>query len=213
MNDDLKKKAQAIEKNLPQTQCTLCDYAGCKPYSEALADNSAPIDRCLPGGVAVLKKLGKQCNQPTQHLEVDMQQRSKLPSVAWIDPQACIGCTKCIQACPVDAIVGNSKTMHAVIQPECTGCGLCIEPCPVDCIQLKDTPGQTPYLKERSHHFKARFEARTQRLNEKQDQKKQIHDKNKLMATHAAQTQQARLAFIKKARQKKQQHPSTEAVT
>jgi Na+-translocating ferredoxin:NAD+ oxidoreductase subunit B len=198
-----KPKLATLEQCLPQTQCKLCDYPGCKPYAQALMQQKAPIDRCLPGGIPVLKALGKHLQQPTQHLEHTMHQKSKNPSVAWIDPEACIGCTKCIQACPVDAIIGGPQKMHAIIELECTGCALCIDPCPVDCITLPPIPTlPEPQRQKRSQHFKNRYEAHQQRLTKTQKKQAAAHKQKKLLAQNKQQTQQARLAFIKSLRNK-----------
>ena len=124
-----------IDGLLPQTQCGQCGYAGCLPYAQAIADGDADIDQCPPGGVAgvaaLAALLGRQPKpvNPANGVE-------KPPLVAVIVEADCIGCTKCIQACPVDAIVGAAKLMHTVVAELCTGCELCLPPCPVDCIDL-----------------------------------------------------------------------------
>lgn len=126
---------ERIDRLLPQTQCGQCGFAGCRPYAEALAAGSASIDRCPPGGDAGARALARLLGVPP--LPYDRArglQQSAL--VAVIVEADCIGCTKCIQACPVDAIVGGSKHMHTVLESICTGCGLCLPACPVDCIEL-----------------------------------------------------------------------------
>ena len=128
--------ADTLDALLPQTQCRECGYNGCRPYAEALAAGDAPIDRCPPGGIETLRRLGAALRMDPTPFEADMQARTRAPSIAKIREAECIGCTKCIQACPVDAIIGVGKHMHAVLAHECTGCGLCIEPCPVDCIDM-----------------------------------------------------------------------------
>ena len=126
---------ERIDRLLPQTQCGQCGFAGCRPYAEALAAGNASIDRCPPGGDAGARALAKLLGVPS--LPYDRARGSQQPArVAVIVEADCIGCTKCIQACPVDAIVGGSKHMHVVIEPLCTGCELCIPACPVDCIVL-----------------------------------------------------------------------------
>lgn len=126
-----------IDALLPQTQCGRCSYPGCKPYAEAIAADQADINRCPPGGregiLALASLLGREPKplNPTH--------AALVPPRIVIDEQRCIGCTLCIQACPVDAIVGASKLMHTVIESECTGCELCLPPCPVDCIDIIDT--------------------------------------------------------------------------
>jgi electron transport complex protein RnfB len=132
---DVDALAARIEALLPQTQCTQCGYAGCKPYAQAIARGEAGIDQCPPGGEAGVRALaellGRQAGPVNPAHGVH-----KPPQVALIREAECIGCTKCIQACPVDAIVGASKLMHTVIADLCTGCELCLPPCPVDCIDL-----------------------------------------------------------------------------
>ncbi|HET8707062.1 MAG TPA: electron transport complex subunit RsxB [Pseudomonadales bacterium] len=144
---------EKIDLLLPQTQCGQCGYPGCKPYAEAVANGDA-LNKCIPGGqstvIALAELLGREA------LPLDGEEPVK--KVAFIREDECIGCTKCIQACPVDAIIGAAKQMHTVIADACTGCDLCVEPCPVDCIDmlpLNDTlnasgqslpagPGHTP---------------------------------------------------------------------
>lgn len=125
---------EQINEILPQTQCGQCGYPGCKPYAEAIADGEA-INRCPPGGEAGIKALAELLDVEVIELDESCGEES-LPKVAIIREDECIGCTKCIQACPVDAIVGAAKLMHTVIEAECTGCDLCVPPCPVDCIDM-----------------------------------------------------------------------------
>jgi len=124
-----------IDALLPQTQCTRCGFDGCRPYAQAIADGQAPINRCPPGGQAGIAALAALLNQPSLLLDPACGEHQP-PTRAVIDEVHCIGCTLCIQACPVDAIVGANKRMHTVIADQCTGCELCIQPCPVDCIQM-----------------------------------------------------------------------------
>jgi electron transport complex protein RnfB len=126
--------ALRLDALLPQTQCTQCGYDGCRPYAEALADGRADPNQCPPGGDEGARQLAQLLGREPQALDADHAYRA--PQVAIIDEAVCIGCTKCIQACPVDAIVGASKAMHTVIAAWCTGCELCVPPCPVDCIAL-----------------------------------------------------------------------------
>jgi electron transport complex protein RnfB len=132
----LKDLAVRIDALLPQTQCTKCGYNGCRPYADAIACGVADIDQCPPGGdegVALLARLlGREAKPLNPANGV-----YRAPQVAVIVEPDCIGCTKCIQACPVDAIVGASRLMHTVIASWCTGCELCLPPCPVDCIVLE----------------------------------------------------------------------------
>jgi electron transport complex protein RnfB len=131
----MKTLAQRIDELLPQTQCTRCGYDGCRPYAEALAEGRADIDRCPPGGEEGIVRLAALLGRAPKALDPSCGEY-RAPQVAVVDEAACIGCTKCIQACPVDAIVGASKRMHTVIASACTGCELCLVPCPVDCIEL-----------------------------------------------------------------------------
>lgn len=126
---------EAIERLLPQTQCGQCGYAGCKPYAQALARDEADINQCPPGGEAGVRALARLLDRSPKPLN-PANGMEKPVVVALIREVECIGCTKCIQACPVDAIVGASKRMHTVLADLCTGCELCIPPCPVDCIDL-----------------------------------------------------------------------------
>jgi electron transport complex protein RnfB len=170
----------AIELLLPQTQCGQCGHSGCAPYAQAIVTGAA-INRCPPGGDRTIERLAKLLHKPVLPLDPEYGQISP-PTVVAIREIQCIGCTKCIQACPVDAIVGAAKLMHTVIQSECTGCNLCIAPCPVDCIDILPAPRQQQVSvkvsghapanpgagrrqEERLHAYrKKRFESRRQRL-------------------------------------------------
>jgi electron transport complex protein RnfB len=125
-----------IDALLPQTQCTQCGYAGCRPYADAVSAGVADINQCPPGGEEGVAKLAHLLGREAKPLN-PANGAYRPPQVARIVEATCIGCTKCIQACPVDAIVGASKRMHTVIASWCTGCELCIPPCPVDCIVLE----------------------------------------------------------------------------
>lgn len=127
--------ADALDDLLPQTQCTKCGFEGCRPYAEAMAAGEADIDRCPPGGEAGVERLAARLERAPLPLDVS-RGRTQPPAVALIDEALCIGCTLCIQACPVDAIVGAAKVMHTVLLDACTGCELCVPPCPVDCIAI-----------------------------------------------------------------------------
>ncbi|KAF6696727.1 electron transport complex subunit RsxB [Pseudomonas sp. EKM23D] len=125
---------QRIDALLPQTQCGKCGHPGCKPYAEGIAKGEA-INKCPPGGQETIAGLAQLLNVPM--LELDTTRGDGPAQIAFIREAECIGCTKCIQACPVDAIVGAAKLMHTVIIDECTGCDLCVAPCPVDCIEMR----------------------------------------------------------------------------
>ncbi|MBU3735834.1 MAG: electron transport complex subunit RsxB [Methylobacterium sp.] len=134
--DPLVDKIDAI---LPQTQCGQCGYPGCKPYATAIAKGEADINQCPPGGEAGVRALADLLGVEPKPLNAEHGQ-PKPKSVAVIEESLCIGCTLCIQACPVDAILGSAKHMHTVIASECTGCELCVAPCPVDCITMQVIP-------------------------------------------------------------------------
>lgn len=125
---------EKIDKLLPQTQCGQCSYPGCRPYATAIAQGSAEINQCPPGGEQTIQDLAALLNRDIIPLNPENGPVKKEKTVVVIDEDTCIGCTLCIQACPVDAIIGAAKQMHTVIESECTGCDLCIPPCPVDCI-------------------------------------------------------------------------------
>ena len=132
-----------IDAILPQTQCGQCTYAGCRPYAEAIAKGDVGINHCPPGGESTILALADLLDVEPEPLDESLDVASIIPTVAVIIEADCIGCTLCIQACPVDAIVGAAKQMHTVIEAECTGCDLCLPPCPVDCIvmiPIKETP-------------------------------------------------------------------------
>jgi len=124
-----------IDELLPQTQCGQCGFPGCRPYAESIASGDA-INKCPPGGQATINAIASLLDVPAPDLDEEHGQESEVKTVAYIREDECIGCTKCIQACPVDAILGAAKLMHTVIVDECTGCDLCVEPCPVDCIDM-----------------------------------------------------------------------------
>lgn len=125
---------EQINQVLPQTQCGQCGYPGCKPYAEAIAKGEAPINQCPPGGQEGIRKLAALLDVEELELNPDNGFEDEVDTIVEIIEADCIGCTKCIQVCPVDAIVGAAKHMHTIIGDECTGCDLCIPACPVDCI-------------------------------------------------------------------------------
>jgi electron transport complex protein RnfB len=152
-----------IDDILPQTQCGLCSYGGCIPYATAIVEKNEKINRCPPGGVSGLLKLAKITGQDATPYLAEIKAQEKPRRIAAIREEECIGCTKCISACPVDAILGASKYMHTVVTDECTGCELCVAPCPVDCIDMIDL-GSAEYDEKKSQHYKMRFENRNERL-------------------------------------------------
>lgn len=156
---------EQIDLLLPQTQCGECGHAGCRPYAEAIA-NGEPINRCPPGGERTIAALADLMNVSVLPLDGI----SKATTVAFIREAECIGCTKCIQACPVDAIVGATKLMHTVIADECTGCDLCVKPCPVDCIEMRPLVTSENIFSQRDNvatraHYRERFFAHNARIS------------------------------------------------
>lgn len=155
--------ADHLDTLLPQTQCTRCGYPACRPYAEAIARGEAEINRCPPGGVAGIERLAQATGRAALPLDPGCGTEKSIETVARVVEADCIGCTKCIQACPVDAIVGAMNLMHTVIAEECNGCELCLPVCPVDCIELIEVPGVPPAF-ERAEHFRTRYDARNTRL-------------------------------------------------
>jgi electron transport complex protein RnfB len=173
MSDLSKTLADRIEDLLPQTQCTKCGYPACRPYAEAIAAGSASYNQCPPGGAEGVARIAELLGKPVIPINPVHGLERERP-VAVIDESACIGCTLCIQACPVDAIVGAAKQMHTIIASLCTGCDLCVPPCPVDCIDMQAaTPGRTGWAawsQADADAARARHDARTSRLQrEKQE--------------------------------------------
>ncbi len=154
-----------IDAVLPQTQCRQCGYAGCRPYAAALAAGHADIDQCAPGGDDGARELATLLGVAFKPVD-PRYGTTKPPALAVIDEAVCIGCTLCIQACPVDAIVGAAKLMHTVIAQNCTGCELCLPPCPVDCISMAPSIAQRDDAerKRAADRARQRFERREARL-------------------------------------------------
>ncbi len=154
-------RVAAIDAVLPQTQCGACDYPACRPYAQAVADGAAAINQCPPGGERVVALLASLTGRPL----LPLRDPQRPPALAVIREADCIGCTLCIQACPVDAIVGASRQMHTVIAAECNGCERCLPPCPVDCIELRPLPEPDTAERQRlAAQWRRRFEAREARL-------------------------------------------------
>jgi len=165
--------ADQIEDLLPQTQCTKCGFPACRPYAEAIASGTALYNQCPPGGKQGIVRLAKLLQKPV--LPLNETHGTEHPrAVAVIDEAVCIGCTLCIQACPVDAIVGAAKQMHSVIKEKCTGCDLCIPPCPVDCISMLpangDKTGWDAWSVDQANAARAQHEFRTHRLEREQQE-------------------------------------------
>jgi electron transport complex protein RnfB len=165
--------ADQIEDLLPQTQCTKCGYPACRPYAEAIANGTASYNQCPPGGTEGVARLAQLLGKPVIPLNpVNGIERSRRAAV--IDEALCIGCTLCIQACPVDAIAGAAKQMHTVLPQLCTGCDLCVAPCPVDCIAMVEvTPGKTgwdAWSPQQADGARARHDFRTFRLRREKEE-------------------------------------------
>ena len=153
--------ADRIDDLLPQTQCRRCGYDGCRPYAEAIAAGDAGIERCPPGGTATVAALARMLGRAAPPLDTSRGMPGPL-RVARIDESLCIGCTLCIAACPVDAIIGAQKRMHGMLASLCTGCELCIAPCPVDCIDM--VPAGRPWSAADARAARTRFRQRRSRL-------------------------------------------------
>jgi len=180
-HDTNQRQVAAIDAWLPQTQCTQCGYPRCLDYARALASGEAGINQCPPGGQATIDGLARLLGRPTQVLNPAFGEH-RPRTVARIDEPRCIGCTLCIQACPVDAIVGAGKRMHTVIAAECTGCELCLPPCPVDCIELLPAPRPEPaadgpwpdHAPRQVDRARRRARAREQRLRRRADRQRLV---------------------------------------
>ncbi|MET0441297.1 MAG: RnfABCDGE type electron transport complex subunit B [Casimicrobiaceae bacterium] len=186
--------AARIDELLPQTQCTRCGHDGCAPYARAVARGDADIDRCPPGGDAVVASLAALLGRAPKPVDPACGTPGPL-LVAVIDEAACIGCTLCIEACPVDAIVGAAKRMHAILPSLCSGCELCVAPCPVDCITM--VGAQRDWTREDALDARARHDARRARLarNERIANRKPVapsSEKDKRRAAIAAALIRAR---------------------
>ena len=172
MNHSLVNQIDAL---LPQTQCTRCGFPDCRRYAQAVADGTAKINRCPPGGQKTIAWLAELTGREV--LPLDPECGAEAPyAVAVIDEAWCIGCTICLQYCPVDAIVGAPKRMHTVIEKECTGCELCIAPCPVDCIEMVDPNSGAldvdNWLAQRAPLGRARYQSRRRRLDRMQNERR-----------------------------------------
>ncbi|SEQ98787.1 electron transport complex protein RnfB [Solimonas aquatica] len=160
---------EQIDALLPQTQCTRCGYPACRPYAEAIASGQAEINQCPPGGEAGVQALASLLQREALPLNPVNGLAITRRLLARIDEAVCIGCTKCIQACPTDAILGAANLMHTVIAEECSGCELCIPPCPVDCISMVDV-GEALPVEQTAPQYRQRYEARAARLQRWEDE-------------------------------------------
>jgi len=164
---------ERIDALLPQTQCRRCGFDACRPYAEALAAGITELNRCPPGGSAVIERLARLLGRAPLPLDPGCGSEGP-PRVAWIDEPACIGCARCLDDCPTDAIVGSRKRVHTVIAADCTGCELCLPSCPVDCIHMVAAPGlpeavlPAKAVDERANRFRRRYVARLARREREQ---------------------------------------------
>jgi electron transport complex protein RnfB len=222
MRDPARSLADQIEDLLPQTQCTKCGYPACRPYAEAIAEGTANYNQCPPGGAEGIERLAALLGKPVIALN-PVNGIERVRPVAFIDEAACIGCTLCIQACPVDAIAGAAKQMHTVIPELCTGCDLCVAPCPVDCIAMipitDDKTGWQAWSADQAEAARQRFHQRELRLRvekEEQDARlaakaaaklKEVNDETALSAEELAEKNRKRAiiqAAIERARLQKE---------
>lgn len=195
-----------IEDLLPQTQCTKCGYPACRPYAEAIANGEAGYNQCPPGGTEGIARIARLLGKPVIPLNPANGIVRGRP-VAVIDESLCIGCTLCIQACPVDAIVGAAKQMHTVVPDLCTGCDLCVAPCPVDCISMIGiTPGKTgwdAWSQQQADAARTRHDFRNSRLQrDKQENDARLAAKAaaklKEVEAHSAPTSEEQLEQARK---------------
>lgn len=213
MNHDFVKTghvdALRIDALLPQTQCTRCGYPACLAYAQAIARDEADIDQCPPGGAAAIRDLAALLGRAAKPLN-PVHGVEKLAEIALIDEEACIGCTKCILVCPVDAIIGASKMMHTIIEQECSGCELCIPACPVDCIAMIAPHAQDAGIDDgealrsvRASQYHRRYQAREVRLARERTERDAILAARKAEVHGAAGKRSAVLDAIARAKAKK----------
>lgn len=180
----MNKLAIEINNVLPQTQCTRCDYPSCIDYAIAISNDEVAINQCAPGKDDVIKKISQITNKPIIPYNTKHGVINEL-KIAYIHEEACIGCTLCIKACPVDAIIGSNKMLHTVLKNECTGCDLCIPVCPVDCISMNTDENQI-WSADRKNKAKMRYNNRVNRKNfekiEREERLKNIKNNSDLIA-------------------------------
>jgi electron transport complex protein RnfB len=180
----------ALDALLPQTQCTRCGYAGCRPYAAAIAAGACDINQCPPGGIATIHALAARLGREFKPLNPAHGMESP-PMVAVIDEQRCIGCAKCLPACPVDAIIGAQRYMHTVLTTACNGCELCLPPCPVDCIDMRPLMDPTGHplpvsgfglLQQQAAGHRRRYHSHLARGAREDDERKQMLAEKKRQA-------------------------------
>jgi Na+-translocating ferredoxin:NAD+ oxidoreductase subunit B len=195
--------ADRIDALLPQTQCEQCGYHGCRPYAEAIAQGNAEINQCPPGGSAGIARLAALLSRTP--IPLNPKNGVEKPRVlARIIEADCIGCTKCIQACPVDAIVGANKLMHTVIADDCTGCERCVPACPVDCIVLEPMPPAQADDQVHMDIARVHFQRREARLAEQQAAR-EVELASRKAEVHTTGTKQSVLDALARAKAKKQE--------
>lgn len=188
---------------LPQTQCQQCGHPGCQPYATALAAHQDEPNKCIPGGLDVWQQLCAVLDLEPHNPGTLKPQESS--TTITINSNECIGCTKCIAACPVDAIIGSNGYMHAVIPEVCTGCNLCIPKCPVDCIDILSSSETERVTEPNNQQSLTRYQRKTARLEHNRRLEIQKHKKAKLVGNNRAQTEESRLDYIAAARKRRQQ--------
>ena len=209
--------ADRIDAILPQTQCGKCGYPGCKPYAVAIAAGEADINRCPPGGEEGIRELAELLGVEFKPFGADIVLKPK--AVAFIDENLCIGCTLCLQACPVDAIAGAAKLMHTIIAPLCTGCELCVVPCPVDCISMLPLPQQQMTREEKrtvANAARERYVFRIERIErDKREKAEKLAQKSTAKSPAAPQPDAQALiqAALERAKAQAAQPKNTEHLT
>jgi electron transport complex protein RnfB len=207
-DNNMEDKVEAV---LPQTQCGKCGYPGCRPYATAIVNKEADINRCPPGGEEGIRDLANLLGVEFKPFDSDVVLRPL--SVAFIDEKICIGCTLCLQACPVDAISGASKQMHTIIAPLCTGCELCVAPCPVDCISMLPLPQQILTRNNKRAAAEAareRFQFRLERIErDKREKAEKLAQKEQAAAKSAATPKADAQALIQAAMERAKAQAAT----